>query len=179
MKIRITFKFKKMKRVLLIIIMFAITLTGRAQQNEPKGVNGNSKLEAARIAMITERLNLTPAQAEKFWPVYNQFAVERRALQQNALQARKGYDMQNLTEEQSKTLLKAQMQFKQEKLDLENKYTTKINDVISSQQLVALKRAEEDFRAMLLNRLEQRKRQQIQREQMLNQHERKMQQGNN
>ena len=167
-----------MKRVLLIIVMFTITLTGWSQQNGPKG-DGNSKLEAARIAMITERLNLSPAQAEKFWPVYNQFSQERRALQQQAIQARKGYDMQNLTEEQSKTLVKAQMQFKQDKLDLEKKYVSKINDVISSKQLVALKKAEDDFRAMILNRLEQRKRQQMQRDQMLNQRERKMQQGNN
>ncbi len=171
-----------MKKILIIIVLMATTLTGWAQNPTPNG-NGNgnakSKLEAARIAMITERLNLSPAQAEKFWPLYNQFAQERRAMQQQMLQTRKGIDMQNLTEEQSKTLVRAHQKFKQDKLDLENKYVNRINDVISARQMVALKKAEDDFRKMILNRLEQRKRQQLQRNQMLNQREQRRQQGNN
>ena len=167
-----------MKRVVLLIVMLAISLAGWAQKQGPNA-NAKSKLEAARIAMITERLNLSPSQAEKFWPLYNQFAQERRGLQQQALQARKGLDMQNLTEEQSKALIKSHQTFKQDKLDLENKYASKINDVISARQMVALKKAEDDFRAMILNRLEQRKRQQMQRDQMLNQREQRRQQGNN
>lgn len=167
-----------MKRVILIIAVFAISITSWAQKQGPNS-NAKSKLEAARIAMITERLNLSPSQAEKFWPLYNQFAQERRTLQQQAFQARKGLDMQNLTEEQSKALIKSHQAFKQDKLDLENKYSSKINNVISSRQMVALKKAEDDFRTMILNRLEQRKRQQMQRDQMLNQREQRRQQGNN
>jgi len=148
---------------------------------QTRTLNGNakSKLEAARIAMITERLNLSPAQAEKFWPLYNQFAQERRTMQKQALQSRKGIDMQNLTEEQSKKLVRAHLKLKQDKLDLENKYATKINNVISARQMVALRKAEDDFRKMILNRLEMRKRQQMQRDQMMNQREQRRQQGNN
>lgn len=167
-----------MKRVVLIIVVLAISMAGWAQKQGPNS-NAKSKLEAARIAMITERLNLSPTQAEKFWPLYNQFAQERRGLQQQALQSRKGLDMQDLTEEQSKMLITAHQKFKQDKLDLENKYSQKINDVISARQMVALKKAEDDFRTMILNRLEQRKRQQMQREQMMNQREQRRQQGNN
>lgn len=167
-----------MKRIVLIIVMAAISFNGWSQK-QGQSANAKSKLEAARIAMITERLSLTPAQAEKFWPLYNQYAQERRGLQQQALQTRKGVDMQNLTEEQSQMLLKSHQAFKQDKLDLENKYSTKINNVISSRQMVALKKAEDDFRTMILNRLEQRKQQQIQRDQMMNQREQRRQQGNN
>ncbi len=167
-----------MKRVVIIIVALAVSFSGWAQTPTPNG-NAKSKLEAARIAMITERLNLSPAQAQKFWPLYNQFAQERRGLQHQALQARKGLDMQNLTEEQSKTLIKAHQKFKQDKLDLENKYATRMNDVISARQIVALRKAEDDFRKMILNRLEQRKRQQMQRDQMMNQREQRRQQGNN
>ncbi len=167
-----------MKRVVIIIIVIATSVVGWAQNQGPNG-NAKSKLEAARIAIITERLNLTPAEAEKFWPLYNQFAQERRNLRQQALQARKGLDMQNLTEEQSKRLVKAHQQFKQDKLDLENKYTARINDVITARQMIALKKAEDDFRKMILNRLEQRKRQQLQRDQLMNQREQRRQQRDN
>lgn len=167
-----------MKRVILIIVLSAISVAGLAQK-QGANASAKSKLEAARIAIITQRLNLSPAQAEKFWPLYNQFAQERKGLQQQVLQVREGLDMQNLSEEQSKTIIKAYQEFKQDKLDLENKYASKINDVISARQMVALKKAEDDFRTMILNRLEQRKRQQIQRNQMMNQREQRRQQGNN
>jgi len=167
-----------MKRLLFIIVLLIATLASWAQKPTPN-VSAKSKLEAARIAMITERLNLSPAQAEKFWPLYNQFAQERRTMQQQALQARKGMDMKNLTEEESKTLVMAHQKYKQDKLDLENKYASKINNVISARQMVSLKKAEDDFRKMILNRLEMRKMQQMQRDQMMNQREHRRQQGNN
>lgn len=170
----------KMKRVALITLMVSSLLTafGQTQPGTTRS-EAKSKLEAARIAMITERLNLTPDQAQKFWPLYNEFAQERRALQQEAMKSRQGLDMSNLTEEQSQRLVNAQMKYKQEKVNLENKYATMLNEVISAKQLVALRKAEDDFRAMILNRLEQRKRQQLQRQQMLNQRERRIQQGKN
>jgi hypothetical protein len=172
------YKNTKMKRVILIIAIVAISTASWAQK-QGSNANAKSKLEVARIAMITERLNLTPGQAEKFWPLYNEFAQERRMMQQQALQARKGMDMQNLTEEQSKTLMQAHQKFKQDKLNLENKYANKMNNVISARQMVALRKAEDDFRQMILNRLEMRKRQQMQRDQMMNQREHRRQQGNN
>lgn len=170
-----------MKRVLLIICIMSSGLYTAFAQDQPgaDGANARAKLEAARIAMITERLSLTPQQAEKFWPLYNEFALERRALQQEALKARQGMDMNNLSEAQSQQLVDAQLKYRQEKVNLENKYAEMLTKVISAKQLVALKKAEDDFRAMILRRLEQRKRQQLQRQQMLNQRERRLQQGNN
>lgn len=171
----------KMKRVILIILMVSgsmFTVFGQ-DQADMVDAGARSKLEAARIAMITERLNLTPEQAEKFWPIYNQYAQERRSLQQEALKARQGWDMNNLTEEQSQQLVQIQMKFKQDKVNLESKYANMLTQVISAKQLVALRKAEDDFRAMILRRLEQRRQQQLQRQQMLNERERRLQQGNN
>ena len=33
-------------------------------------------LESAHIGYITQRLNLSPEEAERFWPIYNQYAAE-------------------------------------------------------------------------------------------------------
>ena len=171
----------KMKRVALIICIIGSSLYTAFAQAQPgtEDSNARAKLEAARIAMITERLNLTPEQAEKFWPIYNQFAQERRAMQQEVLKARQGLDMNNLSEEQSQQLVDAQLKYRQDNVNLENKYAEMLTKVITAKQLVALKKAEDDFRAMILRRLEQRKRQQMQRQQMLNERERRIQQGNN
>ena len=43
------------------------------------------RLESFRIQFITKKLDLTPAEAEKFWPVYN----EQKEASRNLIQAKK------------------------------------------------------------------------------------------
>jgi hypothetical protein len=165
-----------MKKI-LIIALFLTGFTALAQDNNQQ--DAKAKLQAARIALITERLGLTPEQAQQFWPIYNEYAEQRRMIQQEFRDARKGLDLNKLSEEQSRALIKARMDGKQRQLNLETKYSDRLMDVINTRQLMALKKAEDDFRAMIIRRIEHRKQQQLQRDQMLLQRERKLKQGNN
>ena len=165
-----------MKKI-LIVALFLSSFTAFAQNNNQQ--DARAKLEAARIALISERLGLTPEQAQQFWPIYNEYAEQRRSIQQEFRDARKGMDINNLTEEQGRALVQARMEGKQRQLNLETKYSDRLMDIINNRQLMALKKAEDDFRAMIIKRIEQRKQQQLQRDQMLLQRERKLKQGNN
>ena len=165
-----------MKNILLVVLLMYGS-AGFAQNKNQQ--DARAKLESARIALISERLGLTPEQAQHFWPIYNEYAEQRRSIQQEFRDARKGLDLNKLTEEQGRTLVKARMEGKQQQLNLETKYSDRLMDVINTRQLMALKKAEDDFRAMIIRRIEQRKQQQLQREQMLLQRERKLKQGNN
>jgi len=165
-----------MKKVLtfaLIIIGFTAIAQNKNKQD------ARSKLDAARIALITDRLGLTPEQAQQFWPIYNEYAEQRLSIQQEFRQLRKGMDMENLTDEQGRKLVEARMTGKQKQLDLENRYSERLMKVINTRQLMSLKKAEDDFRAMIIRRLERRQQQQSQQQQMMLQRERKKQQGNN
>lgn len=164
---------KKILTFALIIIGFTAIAQNKNQQD------AKSKLEAARIALITDRLGLTPEQAQQFWPVYNEYAEQRRTIQQEFRDSRKGLDMENLTEEQSEKMVRARLQGKQKQLDLETRYSERLMNVINTRQLMSLKKAEDDFRGMIIRRLEQRRQQQVQQQQMMLQRERRKQQGNN
>ena len=69
----------------LINILFAILMITPALAQEddlPAGQDPKvrDKIQAARIAYITDQLKLTPDEAEKFWPVYREFAEKRKAI---------------------------------------------------------------------------------------------------
>ena len=66
-----------MKKLLtfLYIIIFC-TLSSYSQ--EKKG--SKEKIKTLKIAYITDRLNLTPNEAEKFWPIYNTHDENHRLL---------------------------------------------------------------------------------------------------
>lgn len=111
------------------------------------------KIEAAKIALITERLELTPEQAEKFWPIYREFSEQNREIRNDFRQARKGFDPNEASEEENKKMLEMANTVKQRQLDLEKEYSQRILEVISSRQLNNLRKAENDFKEMLLRRI--------------------------
>lgn len=69
-----------MKRILPVLIPLAFTLLlslpGLSQQ--PPMQRKGGALEAMKIAFITKRLELSPEEAEKFWPIYYKYAAEVR-----------------------------------------------------------------------------------------------------
>ena len=163
-----------MKRLSIILILFFFSFGAFAQNREAM-----KKIESARIALITERLGLSPAQAEKFWPVYREYNMERREIRQEFRTTRQGVDMKNLTEEQSKQLVQKSMEVKQKELNLEKEYANRLTDVISTQQLFKLKNAEKDFQQMLLQRIQEQRQKQDQNQKMMQRREMMKDRNNN
>ena len=132
------------------------------------GQKGKMKqqIEAARIALITEKLELTPAEAEKFWPVYNEFTSQRRALRMSFKEERSRMNAEQLSEDQRKEILQKEIDLKQKELNLEKEYSQKVLNVISTQQMMSLRTAERDFKRMLLERVQQSRGLQMQRQQL-------------
>ena len=153
----------------LLIFILSVPLFAQDQGTEPaiRDKEAMEKIQSARIALITSRLGLTPEQAQKFWPIYNEYLEKRRGLARELNQDRQGTDPNNMTDQQSQQLMNQSMQIKQQMLDLEKDYSQRLQRVITSQQLLELRKAEQDFRRMIIERLQQRKMQQMRREQMM------------
>jgi hypothetical protein len=109
------------------------------------------KIRAAHAAYLTERLELTSSEAEKFWPVYREYAEKRRNVRQRLREARrKGTD--------EKSLLELDLKIKQQELDLEKEYSQRFQNIISPEKVMKLRQAETDFRKLLLRQVQQRRR---------------------
>lgn len=151
---------KTYQYILILFIFFSF------QKGFGQGNDAREKIQAARIALITERLGLSPEQAEKFWPVYNEYTQKRRALSKDLQQARNQVNINQMTEEQSQNLMNMSLDIKERQIQLEKQYAQRLTNVISARQLLSLKKAEDDFRKMILRQLEERKIQQLNREQL-------------
>ncbi|HEY8396824.1 MAG TPA: hypothetical protein VIK80_02720 [Flavihumibacter sp.] len=66
---------------LLTILMIGWIPASAQQRGDERG--GRERLEALKIAYLTKELNLTAEEAQKFWPVYNQYIAEMRKLRQD------------------------------------------------------------------------------------------------
>jgi hypothetical protein len=138
----------------IVFTMACLVLTTLALAQNPEALD---KIESAKIALITERLELTPEQAEKFWPLYREYAERRKELRREFAAARGDVRREDLTEEESKKLIEKGLQLKEKQLALDRNYADRFNAIITNRQLLQLRKAEDDFRQMLLERLEKRR----------------------
>jgi hypothetical protein len=142
----------------LMIAFFLISGRLTAQQNpELKREQKINQLEAARIAVITEKLGLTSEQAEKFWPVYNEFSRQRSALRKEYGEAKRAIDPNNPNPEQQQNLVNLGLAIRQKELDLEKDYSGRLMGLITAQQMIQLHAAEKDFQLMVLQQIQQRR----------------------
>ncbi|MCS6933948.1 MAG: hypothetical protein NZM35_02205 [Chitinophagales bacterium] len=111
-------------------------LFATAQHVPPHGPDTHrERIEALRIAFISQRLELTPAEAQKFWPVYNQYQADLQKLRENF----RNTSSQPPTAEQ-------QLDFEQKKLDLKKKYKAEFEACIGKDKVNRLYALEDEFR---------------------------------
>ena len=155
---------------IIFLSLIAISAVGQdddiPQTQDPKV---RDKIDAARVAYITDQLQLTPQEAEKFWPVYREFAQKRKEIRQQLRDGRKSPDPAKTDQE----LVDQQFKVKQQELDLEKDYSGRLLKVISAQKLRTLPQAERRFRQMILDQIQRR---QLQRERQQNLRDRSQQQ---
>ena len=162
--------------------MTFILLPAWAQDDDlPPATNtkARDKIQAARVAYITDQLQLTPQEAEKFWPIYREFAERRKALRQQLRDAKQNPTPDQNQEQNSQAALDAQFKLKQQELDLEKDYSGRLLKVISAQKLRTLPDAERRFRQMILDQIQRRQMQQERRQNLRDQQQQRLQQRNN
>jgi hypothetical protein len=164
---------------ILIFMLTAFTAWSQDEDAATRDPKAQEKIKAARIAFITERLALTPEEAEKFWPVYREFSNKRQELRQQFENTRKNPDPKLTPEQHENGLVELGLQLKQQELDLEKEYSRKMLSVIPAQKVMSLRRAEDDFRRLLLQQIQQRQQQQQRRQQFQDRNEQRLRQRNN
>lgn len=141
-----------MKKTILFSILFITIHTLSAQKFE--------KIKALKTAFITDRLDLTATEAEKFWPVYNQYEKELHQLQIIERmgimdEIRDNGGVNKLTDKDANTLVAKILDLDEQIHTTEkNKYTA-LKKVISSQKIIRLFHAEEEFKRELFRRLQE------------------------
>ena len=138
-----------MRRVAIIICFLIFCHSGFAQGPE-------KMMRSAKIGFITNRLNLTPQQAEKFWPVYNQFEEKRENLRIDKRKLSLDMNKNGLTDDDAKKMIDAELKSRRDDLSLNEEFISEIQKVISSSQALQLMRAERDFNMEVLRNLRHR-----------------------
>jgi hypothetical protein len=139
------FKHIRFGALLLMLLLAGTTAFSTALQQPQSNQSAKDRIEALRIAFISQQLNLTPEEAQKFWPIYNQYRSESEALHA-------GYPQQLSADQQ--------LELEQKKLDLKKKYKPQFEGALGAAKVNELYNLERKFQEKLKEIREQRMQQQ-------------------
>ncbi|MBD2716250.1 hypothetical protein KBK19_14515 [Microvirga sp. STR05] len=139
----------------LLLLCLLATAPAMAQNGGRQG-GRLSQLENARIAYITEKVVLTQDQAQRFWPVYNEFTAKRRDLSRRMRTLRTD-NPDGLSDVQIKENLTQALALRQQEVNLEKEYFDKFQKVLSIRQVGKLFVAERQFTKEVLKRVADRR----------------------
>lgn len=135
-------KEKIMKRILIIVLTLSFS---SIYAQRPSGQHyDKEKLEAARVAFITNRLDLKTPQAEKFWPMYNKYNEDRGGIMDKISEINRS-SIQDMTENQAKEMIHQRLKLQQQLLDKEKIFMEEITNVITPVQAIKLGGVNREF----------------------------------
>ena len=153
------------------ILFFFISLHVEAQRVEAQGPGAperrfiirsgaaGDQVQVERIAYLTEKIGLTPEEAQLFWPIYNEMDNKRTALfeERAAIIQKFMNESAKLTDRQIDEQLNRLVAIQQQESAIPAEYDARFRKVLSSRKVMNLYVAEMGFRNYLLQTIRYRR----------------------
>jgi hypothetical protein len=148
------------RRFSFLMVLTLLVSNLFAQGGEEDRQRRFEEMKSKRAAFFTERIGLTPREAERFWPTYNSLQSEKEKLN-----ARRGklYQTTKLNNNGEKVpdfekISDEMINIRVKEATLEKLYHDKFKKILSPEKMMKYYRTEEDWGRELLKQYQQRSR---------------------
>ncbi len=140
-----------MKHLSMLTLFLSLSFFLNAQD---RGMKKMEKLESMKIAFISEKVDFTPKEAQLFWPIYNNYSDELKALRKS-LDINKGHS-KDMTDSDAKKLISSKIVMEKEKTKILEKFIADLEGVISPQKTLRLLHIEQEFKSKMLKKVREK-----------------------
>ena len=148
---------KKIFTILLIILITNVSFSQNGRFDEHR-----DKIKALKVALITDKLDLSSSEAQKFWPIYNTFESEQERLRESSFDKRSDINFESLTESDAQNILNEMLAIGKKRVDLYTKFVMDLKQILPAKKIILLKKVEDEFKRNMIKEL-QKRRQKMQR----------------
>ena len=143
-----------MRNLITIVLLVVSTVATAQHDHHHKDKPSKEEVKAMKIAYLTDKLELTPQEAEKFWPVYNEYQGKKDEIRKKAKEHRKAKkENTSPTDAEVEEMIQMHFSMKQKSLDLDKQYYSEFKNVLPIQKVGKFYRAEEQFKRELLKKI--------------------------
>lgn len=148
---------KHNKHIFLLVFLVSANIFSQTEMIKEK----RAQIKALKVSYINSELNLTTSEAEKFWPIYNEYEDNQFQIRHKKNKVYKNLltdDYLNKITEKEASILLSEIENTDEEIFLiRKKLKTNLKNVISSIKILKLKKAEDDFYKKLLQQYKDKK----------------------
>jgi hypothetical protein len=147
---------KKAAGTFLILIFSALQLSAQNPNLE--------RLNSYKIGFFTKKLNLTASEAEKFWPVYNEYQKQKNIIQQEKISLIRNFNqnVNNLNDSQMTEIGDKLVSSIVQESALAVSFHKKLKEVLPPDKVIRFYQAENQYKVQLLNELQGRQQKRLQ-----------------
>jgi Spy/CpxP family protein refolding chaperone len=111
------------------------------------------KIRAAEIAYLSRELDLTPEEAQKFWPIYNNYNHEVDEL---IAERRRNRQQDRKDDATARKALDKEMDIEQRMVNVRTRYKQEFLKALPPSKASSVFKAEREFRGQLIRQLKER-----------------------
>lgn len=138
-----------MKNLLILLMMLSVSSQLVAQKG--KGRPASEKIQAVKIAVFTEELQLTSKEAEKFWPLYNEYEDKVKKIDKETREISK--DLETKSDSEIEAGIEKRFQLKEQRIDLEREYHERFKKLLPIQKVAKISMAQRKFKKRLVGEM--------------------------
>ena len=140
-----------MKNFILIAFILFFSFQGFSQKMDRR-----ERIKALKTAFITEKLELSKTEAEKFWPIYNTYQEQEHTIRNQYRDLFSNKDVAQLSENEADKAIKTLNDLDKSRLSLKENYMKDLKKVLSSKKILMLKIAEDEFNKKMFEEFKRR-----------------------
>lgn len=140
--------------IYIVLLLLGLFINSYAQESKKE------QIKAAKVAFITNELELTPTEAEKFWPIFNAFDEKQHEIRRSKFKGfrdRKEIDFSKISEKEAATIVTEMEKNEEDLYLLRKKLITSLKGIMPSVKILKLKKAEDEFSRKLLRQYKEKR----------------------
>lgn len=156
MKTRIINKTMFFAAGMMLLMASAINSFGQDPEARPyPPKESRDKIKAHKVAFITDQLNLTPEEAQKFWPIYNEYEAKMEELMKDLKDEHPGKETmpEDLSDQEVTKILNDEIDKDFQRVNIRKEYFGKFRKVLSDRKVLKLLNSEREFRRVLIDKV--------------------------
>ncbi|MBK8497962.1 MAG: hypothetical protein IPL52_03885 [Flavobacteriales bacterium] len=149
---------RTLTRIATFLFLAFFACIANAQEDDMPGLAPErmQEIKAQKSAYITTKLGLTSDEAQRFWPVYNEYDEAREKQRREMRELHKGARDGELDDAKAKETLNKGLDIRARELELERTYNDRFIKSIGAVKTLQLVKAERDFNREVLRRFRER-----------------------
>ncbi|MEA3447604.1 MAG: hypothetical protein U9Q98_04020 [Bacteroidota bacterium] len=135
--------------IISLTILFLMPLPGKAQKH-----CRHEAMEAEKVSYLTRNLDLTVMEAQKFWPVYNEYQdeLEKNIMAQRNIMDKLDPEDSDLSNKELETKIDELIQLEVDKANIQKSFHQKFKKVLPINKLGLFYHYDKEFKRYLLRK---------------------------